>query len=162
MLRVPRSFFMNDSDPRPPFLRFPRLIRWPPFFRKHARLIAAFAGGLLIGAYLAVWIPAALSNRSDKSGLRELSRAALAEGLEYEDVLREPKVAVGRLVLWNVARAGSAGWRVDADANKPILWSSPEPADVPLADKHGQTVRVVALVRDVTPQGVLLSLQGKL
>ncbi len=153
---------MNDSDPLSSFLRSLRSVRLPPFLRKNARLIAAFLGGLLIGAYLAVWIPAALSNRSDKSEIRELSRAALAEGLEYEDVLREPKLAAGRLVLWSVARAGNAGWRVDADANKPVLWAGPEPADVPLADKHGATVRVVAVVLEVTPQGVLLSLQGKL
>lgn len=139
-----------------------RLIRVPPFLRKNARLIAAFSSGVLAGAYLAVWIPAAFSHRSGNSEIRDLSRAALAEGLEYEDVLREPKIAVGRLVLWSVARAGNAGWRVDADANKPVLWSGPEPADVPLADKHGNTVRVVAVVREVTPQGVVLSLQGKL
>lgn len=144
------------------FLRPVRFFRWPPFFRKNWRLVGAFAGGILVGAYLAVWIPAAFLHRSEKSELREISRAALAEGIEYEDAVRNPKAAVGKLVLWNVAKAGSAGWRVDADANKPVLWSGPEPADVPLADKHGQTVRVVAEVQAVTPQGVVLSLQGKL
>ncbi len=139
---------------------------WPRLHVDWRRLLARWDDLLLWAAmaafflYIGASLPAIIESRGAQARVDELAARAARDGLTYEQVVKDPAAASGRVVFWPVTHPGDY-WYVDDDRRMPIVWGGTEP-DMEHTGQSGGSrgEKLAAIVLGVGPRGVRLSYQG--
>jgi len=127
---------------------------------RYGKLVVGIGCAVIFAGYILFHMPQAIEEWQNRAEVRQLAREAAQHPLTYQDVLKDPDAAKGRLVSWWITHPGHY-WFYGEDHRLPILWEGPAPDMVETGQSgssHG--AKVVAAVQGVKPLGVVLVYRG--